>query len=108
MGKEDALIFDHQDNILETSSANIFLVINGELYTPSLSQAVLPGIMRQVIIEQAHGHGLICFEDCLTREHLLQAEAVFLTNSIIGCMPVRSFDEHQYDINHSFYQLLNR
>lgn len=108
MARDDALIFDQHGHVLETSSANIFMVIHGDLYTPSLSLAILPGIKRHIILEQAKDLGFACFEQCLTRDHLHQADAIFLTNSLIGLLPVHQLDERYYDIEHTIYQLLKR
>ena len=108
LAKDDTVFFDQHGNILETTSANIFLVIGGKLFTPSLDLAILPGIRRQTIINEAANNGVECIEGRFTRDHLSQAEAVFLTNSVIGLVSVSSFETHAYNTQHEIYQLLKR
>lgn len=107
-GRDDVLVFDQHGYLLEASSANIFLVIGGTLYTPSLNLSILPGIMRQLIIDKAKIRGLLCIEENLTQDHLCQADSLFLTNSLMGLLPVQKFDEQDYAIDHIVYQLLKR
>ncbi len=108
MGSDDGLFYDQSEQVLEATSANIFAVINRELYTPSLNQAVLPGIMRKLIMDRAKKQGIPCFEQKLTRDDLAQADALFLTNSLIEILPVKQFDGQKYDVKHAIYQLLRR
>ena len=108
MGKGDVIIFDQNDYILETSCSNIFLIIEDVLYTPSTHLAILPGIERQVTIDKARRNGIACKEACLTREHLYRASAVFVTNSLVGLLPVYHIDNTTYNLEHPIYQLLKR
>ena len=73
----DALIFNTQNEIIESTIANIFWVKNEVIYTPPLKSGCIAGVMRRRIIE-------LCtvIEKPLTENELLNADEVFLSNSI--------------------------
>lgn len=80
----DALMLNEKNHICETSSANIFWLKNGELYTPSLVCGVMEGSIRSAIIRLWQGK---LYEVASGLESLKTAEAVFITNvawKIIG------------------------
>jgi branched-chain amino acid aminotransferase len=87
-GAGEALMLNTQGQLCEGTTSNIFLVIEGELYTPPLSSGCLPGITREIVIEQARANSLPIHEQPLMREDLEHAEEVFLTSSIRGVQPV--------------------
>ncbi len=73
----DALMLNENNEICETSSANIFWLKNGELYTPSLACGVLEGSIRAAIIRLWQGK---LHEVTENIETLKTAQAVFITN----------------------------
>lgn len=83
----DALLLNNRDEIVCASAANIFWVQGGKLCTPHLDCGVLNGIMRRQVIEAA-----MVEEVHAPRAMLETAEAIFLTNSLIGVRPVASLD----------------
>ena len=83
----DALLLNNRGEIACASAANIFWVRDGKLFTPHLDCGVLNGIMRQQVIEAA-----MVEEVQAPRAMLEGAEAIFLTNSLIGVRPVASLD----------------
>lgn len=87
-GFDEALLIDHNGHIFEASRANIFWVKEGVIFTPPLSSGCLNGITRQQVIKQAKNLGTSVKEEILTPEILDQADAAFLTNSLIGVMPI--------------------
>jgi branched-subunit amino acid aminotransferase/4-amino-4-deoxychorismate lyase len=107
-GRDDVIIFDNNGYVLETSAANVFMILDGELYTPSLNLSILPGVMREVFLEKARSLGLSCHETVLSRYHLQKAEAIFITNSVLGFLPVHQIDDQVYPVEHEIYQLLKR
>jgi branched-chain amino acid aminotransferase len=77
------------DNLLaEGSISNVFIVKGGRLATPPLDTPVLPGIARQVTMECAQAAGIAVKERAVNINDLLDADEVFLTNSIMRIMPV--------------------
>ena len=102
-GAGEALWFTAQSNLLaEGSISNIFLVDKaGLLCTPPLTipnktnqRLCLPGITRQVILELSAALNILPQERLLTIEDLLTAKEVFLTNAIMGLMPVTQIEPH--------------
>ncbi len=87
-GVEEALMLNIEGEVAEASTANIFWARGNRLYTPSEECGVLPGIVRGWVLEKVGGCDLSVEEGKYTFSHLEEAEEVFLTNSLMGIMPV--------------------
>lgn len=79
-GYEDALMFNSLGNLVCSTAGNLFLIAKGQIFTSPLRDGALPGIMRGKIIGQ-HKDTKI---HSLTISDLENAEAAFITNSLIG------------------------
>jgi branched-chain amino acid aminotransferase len=78
-GADEALLLNTQGFVACAASGNIFIEKNGVLFTPPLSEGVLPGIMRaQILAHHPSEEKRLMLEDCRN------AEAVYLCNSLIG------------------------
>ena len=88
-------IMIHEGYVTEGASSNIFIVTEGRLSTPPLSNKILPGITRQVVMEMARLLRVSCKEKVLTREDLLHADEIWLTSSTRNIVPVTRVDEQQ-------------
>ncbi len=95
-GFDDSLIFNNDGNIAEAVSSNIFVMLNGELCTPSLDQGCIAGVMRERIIELMKTKGKKCIERKLSLNDLLNADEVFLTNVIEGIRWVGAIRNKRY------------
>jgi branched-chain amino acid aminotransferase len=95
-GLDDLLITDEKGAILEGSSSNLFIVSNGVLYTPSLSQGCLGGVMRMMIINKALENGVKVYESSIMPQHILAADEIFLTNAIKGITWVSGYRTKRY------------
>lgn len=93
---QEGLMFDSDNNLVEGTMTNVFLVEEGHLLTPKLNQCGVEGVIRNIIIEQAMANGLSVAQLTISKTRLLAAEEVFLTNSIIGLWPVKNLDGHVY------------
>jgi len=94
---DDVLIVNENGNIIEASSSNLFLVKQNQLYTPSIEEGCIQGIMRNKIIEIAINQKFTVFEDCrITIDDLLNADEVFLTNAVKGVQWVLAFRNRRY------------
>lgn len=89
-GYEDAVFINAKGHITETSVANIFFINKNIIYTPSCASGILPGIIRGKIINIAKEKGMFLKEGFFKKEHLMDSESVFITNSLMGIMPVRN------------------
>ncbi len=86
-GIDEPLFLNTKGQVAEGATSNIFAVIQGEVVTPPVSCGLLPGVMRDFALRVTGAK-----ERPLSPEELIQADEVFLTNSLMGAMPVRSID----------------
>ncbi len=93
---DDCLIMNENGNIAEASSSNIFLVKGRELQTPSLDQGCVEGVMRSVVLDIASREGIPLAEKRIGVADLLQADELFLSNSIQGINWVLGFRQKRY------------
>jgi len=85
-GGFDMLFFNERGELTEGGRSNVFVKLDGKWFTPPLSSGVLPGVMRGVLLEdEAFG----AQERVLTRDDVLNAEALMLTNALRGAVPAR-------------------
>lgn len=87
---DEAVIIDEIGNVATASTGNIFLIQDGQLFTPPLTGPLLPGITRQVVLGLARAEGIPLRENFFSPLLLNMAEEVFLTNSIQELAPVIS------------------
>jgi len=93
-GGEDALILNEQDKLAEGSTANIFLVKDGGLITPSVASGALPGITGEVVRELAHSMGIDIVQREVPDHEIISAEEIFRTSSILEIMPITWINGH--------------
>lgn len=85
----EGLMLDLQGNVIEGTMTNLFVVHNGRLLTPDVSQCGVAGVMRSWILAYARVAGIPTTITTLTLDMVIAAEEVFLCNSVIGLWPVR-------------------
>ncbi len=95
-GCDDALWFTPDKRLAEGCFSNVFLVTDGTVRTPPRDTPVLPGVVREAVV-QLCGDQAIDADDRgdLTVEDLLGADEVFLSSSIAGIRPVRHVERHE-------------
>jgi len=71
-GWDEALVMDVNENVIEATQSNVFIVSGGVIMTPCLKNTGVAGVMRECILE------------------------LFLTNSVIGLWPVKQFNQRAY------------
>ena len=96
MKLDDCFIINELGNICESISANVFAVRNGTLYTPPLSEGGIAGIMRKQVMSLATVNKILTFESSMNINTLMNADEVFLTNSINGIQWVGQFKQKYY------------
>lgn len=93
---DDALLVNEKDNIIESTSSNLFIVSNGVLYTPAVSDGCVGGTMRMQVINLALESSIKVYECSLTPQNILAADEMFLTNAIQGIKWVSSYRMKRY------------
>jgi branched-chain amino acid aminotransferase len=92
-GYAEGIALNVRGHISEGSGENIFLVLDGTVYTPPLSSSVLPGITRDSVMTILREQGIPCVQDTIPREMLYVADEVFFTGSAAEVTPIRSVDK---------------
>lgn len=90
-GYDEALMLDAQGYVTEGSGENIFLVRNGEIFTPDLTSA-LDGITRDTIFRLAQEIGKPVREKQITRDEVYIADEAFFTGTAAEVTPIREVD----------------
>lgn len=87
-GADEGLLLDGEGHVVEGVSANLFMVRRGVLQTPIIDECGVAGIMRTRVLETAERMKLPAQVTRLTLTDILDADEVFMTNSLIGLRPV--------------------
>lgn len=99
---DDAIVLNGVNRLCDSSKANIFLVKDNEIFTPSLSEGCINGVMRQFLMEQLNILGYRIYQTSLTEKDLSEADEVFLTNAIIKIHWVHHFRNKIYSSSDTF------
>jgi branched-chain amino acid aminotransferase len=91
-GFDEAIMLDDDGYVAEATGENLFMVKNGALITPPLSQPILEGITRESVMTLARELGLTVREERFGKEFLFDADEVFLTGTAAEVTPVREID----------------
>jgi len=89
---DEGIMLDIEGYVGEGSGENIFIIKDGEIYTPSISSAILKGITRGSVIDLANDLGYTVKEDKIPREMLYLADELFFTGTAAEVTPIRSVD----------------
>lgn len=93
----DCILLNSKDKLVEGISSNLFLIKGDILSTPSLNEGPVAGIMRKQILKIADSVGFtINHESSISEFDLLNADEIFLTNSISGIRWVLAYREKRY------------
>lgn len=84
-GAFDMLFCNRHGNVTEGGRSNLFIQQNGQWFTPPVSDGLLPGVMRAVLLEDPLMHAL---EKSLTLDDVIRAEKIMLCNSLRGAFKV--------------------
>ncbi len=93
---DEVLIENAYGKIADTCTGNIFLVSKGKITTPSLRDAPIAGILRHNLIAMLRHEKQAISEQSITLQDILQADEVFITNTIHGIRPVRQCRDKIY------------
>jgi branched-chain amino acid aminotransferase len=88
-GADDALLLNTAGELACASAANLFLLLDATLVTPSVTSGALPGTVRELLTaELAPRVGLEVVERTVRPQELRAAEEAFLTNALMGIVPL--------------------
>ncbi|MGU9978216.1 MAG: aminodeoxychorismate lyase, partial [Candidatus Oxydemutatoraceae bacterium WSBS_2016_MAG_OTU14] len=86
----EGIVLDHNEYLVEGTMSNIFLCLGDTLVTPQLDQCGVAGVMREYLLKRSQqSKSFSIVTKRLTLADLLNAEGVFICNSVIGIVPVR-------------------
>lgn len=97
-GFGNALVADALGNVAETASANVFMVRDGEVFTPIGNGTFLTGITRARHIANLRADGVKVTEAVLSFADFKMADEVFLSGNMMKITPVSAFEDRQYQI----------
>lgn len=97
-GYHNALVADALGNVAETATANIFMVKDGEVFTPIANGTFLAGITRSRHIANLRADGHRVHEAVLSFDHFRGADEVFMSGNMSKVTPVTEFDGTQYQV----------
>ena len=97
-GFSNALVADALCNVAETGTANIFMVKDGEVFTPIANGTFLAGITRARHTSNLRADGLQVHETVLSFDDFHDADEVFMSGNMSKVTPVTAFDDTQYQI----------
>lgn len=97
-GFSNALVADAMGNVAETATANIFMVRDGEVFTPVPNGTFLAGITRARHMTHLKAEGTPVHETVLTFDDFRAADEVFMTGNMSKITPVTAFEDTQYQV----------
>jgi len=83
-GADEAILLNSNGEVAEATAANVFVVQDEEIYTPRLESGCLPGVTRELVMRRCAAAGYDVIEDVVLFEDIVEADEVFLTNSLVG------------------------
>ena len=98
-GYDEALLLNAKGHVCEASRSNIFIVRGGVLLTPPLSAGCLDGITRSRVIKKAIEQGIDVREQNVMVKDITNSDGAFVTNALIGLMPLASIDGRALTMN---------
>jgi len=96
-GFDNAILCDSTGRLSECTTSNLFLVIDERIVTPSLASGCLPGIIREVLIEEK-----LAAEHNLFPSDFARATEAFITSSTTGVVPVQRIDDRVFPTDGQF------
>jgi branched-chain amino acid aminotransferase len=98
-GFDEAILMNSQGKVSEASGMNIFLVRNGQIFTPANDQDILEGITRDSILTIAKDLGIKTVERSIDKSELLIADEVFLSGTAAKIVPVTRIESYKLPEN---------
>lgn len=91
-GADEALLLNTNGEVAESAGGNVFWVYQNRICTVPSGRGVLPGITRAVVLEICQSLGLETNKRVVKPQQLQKSEGIFVTQSILGIVPIAAFD----------------
>lgn len=92
---DESLLAFEANTVADAATATAFFVLEGQLVTASQQTGALPGVIRGLLLET-----LPVIERRVTFDELAHVEAAFLTNALMGVMPVSQLGQRELPLSH--------
>ncbi|WP_319371030.1 aminotransferase class IV [uncultured Ilyobacter sp.] len=96
LGFDEALHLNFEDEVCEGAISNIFFIKDGIIKTPAVECGLLPGIMRKKVIQKLKEKNIPFQEGHYSLSEFIEADEVFITNSLMHVMWVNAIDDKNY------------
>jgi len=93
-GFDEVILLNEFDRVAECTSANIFAVFGDEVFTPPLGDGCLPGITREILLEEIDLPGVRINERSMKLDELNEADEIFITSTTRNLLPAREIAGH--------------
>lgn len=104
-GFDDALMLDYRGYLAEATGANLFLIMDGKIHTPT-PDCFLDGITRRTVMDLARARGIEVIERHIKPEELQNVQEVFLTGTAAEVTPIGQIGEHKFSVGNITKQLM--
>lgn len=104
-GFDDALMLDYRGLLSEATGANLFLVIDGKIHTPT-PDCFLDGITRRTVMDLARKRGIEVIERHIKPEELKNTQEIFLTGTAAEVTPIGQVGDQKFTVGNITKQLM--
>jgi len=89
----EGIVCDNQGVVIEACSANLFIFLDGRWQTPKLDSSGVAGVQRRYVMQLAEQAGITIDETYIHVERLKEAQAICLSNALMGIVPVNQYQQ---------------
>lgn len=107
-GYDEAVLLNERGEVTECTASNIFWVSKDTLFTPSVECGILPGIIREILIDSIDELGLSVEEGEYRPECLIGSRLAFLTNSLSGSILISRLGETALPSDGELYEAIKK
>lgn len=95
---QEGLMLSQSGNVIEGTMSNVFAQVGDKVVTPLIETCGVAGVMREAIIEQLSKLGVDCEQSRVDLQMLYNADAMFISNSLIGLWPVTALEHKTFPV----------
>jgi branched-chain amino acid aminotransferase len=105
---DEAFMLNSKNHVTEGTISNIFAVKNQIIITPPVSDGLLPGITRHILLNDFKTSNYQIIEETINFDFLIDADEIFITNSLMGAVPVVQLENKVFNQNFQITELINQ